>query len=236
MPEQGRGFRNFIMDPKSSVMNYIAENIPSGHGVQQPGNAAPGFQQIHSNTARPNDFQNQHQQPTWSQGSQQAGIAPHENTHVQSISGPQAFSSQPYIASNLLPGQHELQEPSAQNTPMPSQAPLEQPLSQTASQYANLRISNASSNQHVPQTLYPGQDHGDSLSSGDYSFGTPSLLPMPKKPAQSAPRIYHRMIQDYEHTRFSFHTAKTGERIERENISLLTSSREQTQWNGISSL
>ena len=35
MAEQNHGFRKFIMDPKSSVMSYIAENIPPERLYQQ---------------------------------------------------------------------------------------------------------------------------------------------------------------------------------------------------------
>ena len=212
-----RGFRKFMLDPKSSFMTYIADNIPPDHLSHQQGsngrlhNGPTNGQQ--PNVQDPNQLQQNYNLTQNPQSQSQDGLMrpPLPNRPSQSnspSSSPRpgyaqpAQSSQmpmntPYIASNISQSNQELsgyagaqtQFPGLQSTSNPSMA--QETMSQQGSQSQYPSIQNSSS------------------STAPLTQGPPQPGARRRNSPQSAPRLYHRMLLEFEVTKKAFFLAKS---------------------------
>ncbi|CAF9942732.1 hypothetical protein IMSHALPRED_004607 [Imshaugia aleurites] len=215
--QNARGFRRFMLDPKNSVMTYIADNIPPEHLSHQQGsngrlqNGPMNSQQ--SNTPDPNrlqqnqvlgqNAQNQSQDdfirpplPTRPSQSNSQSSSPRPG-YAQPVHSSQMPMNTPYIASNVsqanqgpngyagtqsqLPGSHSMSNIAMAPGTMSQQGPQ--------SQYSSLQSSS-------PSTAKLGQ-------------GPPQPGSRRRNSPQSAPRLYHRLILEFEITKKAFFVAKS---------------------------
>ena len=230
--DNNHSFRKFLNDPKTSVMGYIAENIPSdrlGSAAQgQSGRPPPSPRPQHAETQQqqsnlqqsPNQpgnnlgYQNQQEYGIQSGNGGSGYGAQGQLTSSQSISPPlplysQPLSSQAYIASNVR--QHHQADPryGVPHSGISSQVPH---------QHSGLlqSISNlGQSFSHGDSSYNP--DLGYLNSSGQASGPSPAALgqgpPLPgqrrKSSPQSASRMYHRMVLEFEVVKNSYFDARS---------------------------
>lgn len=107
MAEPSHGFRRFLLDPKSSVMTYIANNIPSERPAQQQpgasttpgsGNAGPQMNASHTTQVQPGQQQvGPGQRFHYGQGTSLYAEAPSQQLDL----GPQASFNGPYHSQAL---------------------------------------------------------------------------------------------------------------------------------------
>ena len=201
-----RGFRKFMLDPKSSVMTYIADNMPAEHlSHQQGGNSGLQHGSVHDpNGQQENQLPSQH-----SQGQSQGGFVrpylPHRPSqsnsqsssplpgYAQPVQSTQLPVNSPYIASNLSqanPGSNGY-------TAAQSQLPSSQSL------------SNVSMVQD-PLSQKDSQNH-DSQTTAALGQGPPQPGARRRNSPQSAPRLYHRMILEFDIMKQAFFLAKSRE-------------------------
>ena len=230
--DNNHSFRKFLNDPKTSVMGYIAENIPS----DRLGSAAHGQSGRPPPSPRPQYAETQQQQSNLQQSSNQPGNnlgyqnqqeygiqsgngdsgygAQGQLNGSQSVSPPlplysQPPSSQAYIASNV--SQHHQVDPryGLPHSGISSQVPH---------QHSGLlqSISNlGQSFSHGDSSYNP--DLGYLNSSGQASGPSPAALgqgpPLPgqrrKSLPQSASRMYHRMVLEFEVVKNSYFDARS---------------------------
>ena len=216
MAEQNHGFRKFILDPKSSVMSYIADNMPAGHSAQHPAFPVLGLEQ-NANMNTQSQLYPPHLPPsslTHTQaGMQWSGQLPTPNLQQAASTQPTVFPQmsnfQPYMASNLSsPNYHNVERPVAQSqlTSLVPQSSIEQDDSQATVQQGLSKPGN------LHQTLQPDSNinHGLVSSSSVGNFGIESLSLMPKQSTSlSTARQYHRMILNYELVKSKFFGAKS---------------------------
>ena len=230
--DNNHSFRKFLNDPKTSVMGYIAENIPA----DRMGNTAQGQSGRPFASPHPQYAEMQHQQASSQQGPNQPG----NNLGYQNqqgygsesgnggpsygaqghINGPQRFSppplnsqppsSQPHVASNL--SQHQLVDPRYEipQSEATSQVPTHQHSGLLHSiSHLGQSLSSRGDQTYNPQLGYlnsSGQASGPSLTV--LGHGPPLPGQRRKSSPQSASRMYHRMILDFEVVRNSYFDAK----------------------------
>ena len=220
--ESSRGFRRFMLDPKSSVMNYIADNIPSEHLSHQQGSNGRVQQHGPANGQQANiqDANGFQQNQTLGQNSQhqaQDGFMhshlPHRPSQVNSqtssprpgyaqpVQSPQLPIAAPYTASNLTHAHQGVDGSAGAQSQFPS--------SQSAS---NLSLAQEPTIQQGPQTQYSSIQNGGQ-STATLGQGPPEPGARRKNSPQSAPRLYHRMVLQYEITKKAFFKAKLGKTI-----------------------
>lgn len=216
--QNSRGFRKFMLDPKSSVMTYIADNIPPDHLSHQQGSNGRPPNGPMNNSQQPNlqdpnrlqqnqilsqNPQNQSQdglmrpplptrpsQSNTPSSSPRPGYAgPVQNSHMP--------TNAPYIASNIS------QASQGQNGYSGAQSQI--PDSQSMS---NSSMAQESMSQEGPQSNYSSiQDSHPSI--GTIGQGPPQPGARRRNSPQSAPRLYHRMVLEYEITKQAFFAAKS---------------------------
>lgn len=216
--QNSRGFRKFMLDPKSSVMTYIADNIPPDHlSHQQGSNGRPQNGPVNNsqqpNIQGPNPLQQNQILSQNPQNQSQDGFMrpplpsrPSQSNSPSSSPRPgyarPAQSSQmpmdtPYIASNISQAsQGQNGYPGVQ-----SQIPGSQSMS-------NLSMAQESMSQEGPQSKYPSIQNS-SPSIGTIGQGPPQPGARQRNSPQSAPRLYHRMVLEYEITKQAFFAAKS---------------------------
>ena len=222
--ESSRGFRKFMLDPKSSVINYIADNIPSEHSSHQQGstgrlqhgpangqqpsvqaaNGLPQSQILGHNTQdqAQDGFMHSHLPHRPSQVNSQSSPRPSYEQPVQSTQMP---VNAPYIASNLG---HAHQGKDGSQSQFPS--------SQSVS---NLSLAQEPTSQPGPQGQYSSVQNGGQ-STTTLRQGPPEPGVRRKNSPQSAPRLYHRMMLEYEMTKKAFFAAKSRKTASLHNKSL----------------
>ena len=183
------GFRKFIVDPKSSVMSYLAENMAAQQLNQQqqsPGANGPlqNNSQHYNNTPSngpPNSFQSQSSTPqgslTPSQIDQTGGRVPSPSVKP----GNPLPSFSPYVASNLGPNAGQVSGEYASGLPVQNQDPFRhhQSFSSRLHEHIDNGISDALSMTHLGKVPpIPGSTRRAS--------------------PHSAPRLYSRMVLDFE--------------------------------------
>ena len=206
------------MDPKSSVMNYIAENMPAGYPTQQPGSPTPVAQ--NSTMATPHNQAQHFPQGSFVQAQAtvpwtgQMPIAVSQSTaSVNPAASSQVQNLTPYFASNLNSstyentGKHTVRP---QTTASQPQGSLEQDYSLAAVPLTSQGFIHPGSAHQT--TRVDSSDHGfvDSLSKEELSLSSLSLMPK-QNTSQSAPRQYHRMVLNFELVKSNFLAAKTRE-------------------------
>ena len=216
--QNSRRFRRFMLDPKSSVMTYIADNIPPEHLSHQQGSNGRLQNGPMNNSQQPkiSDPNRLQQNQVLSQNPQvqlQDGLMrPPLPTRPSQSNSPSSSprpgyarptqSSQipmdtPYIASNISQAnQGQNGYPGAQSQ-IPSSHSMseismtQEPISQAGPQSQYSSIQNSS-----PPAAIIGQ-------------GPPQPGARRRNSPQSAPRLYHRMVLEYEITKQAFLAAKS---------------------------
>ncbi len=212
MAEQSRSFRKFMLDPKSSVMTYIADNIPQAH---QQGDPGPGISQYNSITGQQADT---HDTNMIQQNLGQSHANPSQSSfgHPQDSYQTNSTVSQP---SGLQPAYAQ----QAQNSQVPfGQAYIASNLNQPVSKPANNSIVQSVSRPDPPQWQIGGQDtfsqqatpmqdpmaHNNAQSVNSLPSGPPPAGARRVTSPQSAQRQYHRMVLDFERAKNIFSVAQ----------------------------
>ena len=199
-------------------MTYIADNIPPDHlSHQQGSNGRPQNGPVNNsqqpNIQGPNPLQQNQILSQNPQNQSQDGFMrpplpsrPSQSNSPSSSPRPgyarPAQSSQmpmdtPYIASNISQAsQGQNGYPGVQ-----SQIPGSQSMS-------NLSMAQESMSQEGPQSKYPSIQNS-SPSIGTIGQGPPQPGARQRNSPQSAPRLYHRMVLEYEITKQAFFAAKS---------------------------
>ena len=213
MTDHNRSLRNFFTDPKTSVMTYIADNIPSDHLNHQQGDIH--FQRPHHISSSQGEFGRPQD------GMQQVGAIAHSSppNTFSMLPAPvsQTQFNQPYVASNL---QHPGEGSGIGSALNFSNSSLSPPLPPTGTslptvtgQLATLGFGYQTPGQQIPQ-MQPSPEVSqmtqDSLTENKRPLPLPSPMPRQKAPPQSAPRIYHRMVLNFEMSRNGFLAAKSS--------------------------
>lgn len=206
-----------MLDPKSSVMTYIADNIPPDHlSHQQGSNGRPQNGPINNqqpNLQDPNRFQQNQTLGQNPQNQSQDGLMrpPLPNRLSQSnspSSSPRpgyaqpAQSSQmpmntPYIASNISQASQGLSGYVGAQSQLPGSQSM-----------TSLPMAQDSMSQQGPQSQYSSIQNG-SPSTATMGQGPPQPGARRRNSPQSAPRLYHRMVLEYEITKQAFFAAKS---------------------------
>ena len=213
MAEQTRGFRNFILDPKSSVMSYIADNIPQSH---QHGDSGLSNSQHNSSTSQQGD-------PNNPNGIQQNLGQSHINLSQGSFGHPQD-SYQPNAAVSQSSSLQPAYAQQAQSSQVPfGQAYIASNLNQPISKPANNPILESVPRPNPPQwqigdqnpysqQATPMQDpitHNNDQSVNSVLNGPPPVGVRRVTSPQSAQRQYHRMVLDFERAKNVFSVAQS---------------------------
>ena len=195
MADQTRGFRKFVLDPKSSVMTYLADNISQAH---QQGDPSLGSSQQNLGQSHVNLSQSSFGHP---QDSYQPNAAVSQSSSLQPAYAQQAQSSQvpfgqAYIASNL-------------NQPISS--PASNPLLESVPRPDPPQWQNGGQNSYSQQAT-PKQDpmaHNKAQSINSLPNGPPPAGARRVTSPQSAQRQYHRMVLDFERAKNVFSVAQS---------------------------
>ncbi|KAL8789033.1 MAG: hypothetical protein Q9195_006999 [Heterodermia aff. obscurata] len=241
MAEQNHGFRKFIMDPKSSVMTYLAENIPQERLSQQQNGTHVAQNNLHqspqlANQTSAQSQSGQHLDPAhqYNEDSnahlrpvdhlQPAGsISQHNSPQLAYVNPTQsAFASNGVIYSSAenVQGQAPIVSGTISNghyVPYP-----ETPLGYHAAGYEQQIESNsgpAQAQNLIPHQAVPQQPQYTSRQNNSQSVSaiSPSTPSRPKTltPCSKATsRLYYRTLLDFETTKFAFFLAKTGDRTQ----------------------
>lgn len=211
-----RGFRKFMLDPKSSVLTYIADNIPPEHMSHQQGSngrlqsGAMNSQQ--PNVQDPNRFQqnqnlgqtpqNQSQDnlmrpplPTRPSQSNSPSSSPRPG-YAQPVQSSQMPMNTPYIASNMVQPNQGLNGYAGAQSQLPG-----------SESTSNLSMAQESMSQQDPQGRFSSIQNS-SPSTAIMGQGPPQPGARRRNSPQSAPRLYHRMMLDFEITKKAFFTAR----------------------------
>jgi len=232
------------MDPKATVMTYIADNIPQdqlsqqqGHfgngkipmnsmnsengGLQAPTQAPPSQpgNQSHNNSMRP-------QPPPQQQNRMNsASQSPPQQTDAQPAQSLQVSSGIPYLASNLTNSDMSnstVQLPNGSQGQMSANPPFANPMAHQASPNLGQFYP---SHQNIPLQTHDQFENIQSDAQGRESFGQKASLAntRPTDSAESARKSYHRLFLDWERTKLLFFNAKSRECTKRMlALSLLT--------------
>lgn len=215
--QNSRGFRKFMLDPKSSVMTYIADNIPPEHLSHQQGSNNGRLQNGQQpNVQDPNrlpqsqipgqDCQNQSQDnlmrpplPTRPSQSNSQSSSPRPG-YAQPVQSSQMPMNTPYIASNVGAVSPGLNAYAGAQSQLPGSQSM-----------SNLSVAQESMSQQGPQGQYSSIQNG-SPSAATLGQGPPQpgMRRMRRRSLpQSAPRLYHRMMLEFEITKKAFFAAKS---------------------------
>ena len=201
MAEQSRSFRKFILDPKSSVMTYIADNIPQGHQQGDPGLGSSYHHSIASQQADTHDpnrvQQNLGQNHT---NLSQSSFGHSQDSYQTNPAGSQISSPQPTYAQQT------------QNSQLPlGQAYIASNLNQSVSKLADNPILQSVPRPEPPQWQIGGQNslqepmgHNNAQSVNSSLSGPPPVGARRVTSPQSAQRQYHRMVLDFERAKNAF--------------------------------
>ena len=210
MAEQTRSFRKFMMDPKSSVMTYIADNIPQGH---QQGDAGLGSSYHHSlagqqaDTHDPNRIQQNLGQSHANLSSSSFGHS--QNSYQANPAVSEPSSSQPAYAQQ------------AQTSQVPyGQAYIASNLNQSVSKPADNPILQSVPRPDPPQWQIGGQNamqdhmgHNTAQSVNSSLSGPPPAGARRVTSPHSAQRQYHRMVLDFERAKNVFSVAQSRKAV-----------------------
>ena len=206
MAEQSRSFRKFILDPKSSVMTYIADNIPQAHQQGEPGFGGPHHNSIAGQQADAHD-------PTRIQ--QNLGQS-HANLSQSSIGHPQnPYQPNPAISQTTSPQPAYAQQ--AQNLQEPfGQAYITSNLNQPVPKPTINPILQSVPRPDPPQWQIGGQSsmqdpmgHKNAQNVNSLPGGPPPAGARRVTSPQSAQRQYHRMVLDFERAKNGFSIAQS---------------------------
>lgn len=222
--DPNHGFRKFLNDPKTSVMGYIAENIPADrlpHAAQvgrPPVSPRPQYADMQLSCEGQDSNQGYQNQQEYAQ-SGNGGLGHGAQGQWNGLPGfslPPSFSepptSQGYIASNL--SQHQVDP----------RYGIAQP--QGADQVPHQHSGLFQSFSHLGHSL---SSHGDPAYSQELGYlnasgqavrpssaalgqGPPLPGARRKSSPQSASRTYHRMILEFESNKNSYYTARARKR------------------------
>ncbi len=210
-----RGIRKFILDPKGSVMTYIADNIPSDHLSHPQGSngtlqhASLNSQQ--SNLQDPNLLQQNQIVSQNPQNQSQDGFMRPHSPHRPGQMNSQSSSPRPGYAQPV------------QNTQLPATIPyiasnLSQGLDGYAGAQGQLPGSQSSPNVSMAQGSMTHQDlQSHSSQAPILEQGPPQPGARRRNSPQSTPRLYHRMVLEFEATKTAFFTAKSGKTLSLHN-------------------
>ena len=215
--QNSRGFRKFMLDPKSSVMTYIADNIPPEHMSHQQGSNGrlqndpmngqqPNVQdpnRLQQNQILNQNPQNQSQDslmrpplPNRPSQSNSPSLSPRPG-YAQPVQSSQMPMNTPYIASNMSHANQGLNGYSGAQTHLPGvQSMSNIPMSQENMSQQGLQSQYSSLQNERPSIASVGQ-------------GPPPPGARRRNSPQSAPRLYHRMMLDFEITKKSFFAARS---------------------------
>ena len=217
MAEQSRSFRKFILDPKSSVMTYIADNIPQAHQQGEPGHGSSHHDSIAGQQADiydPNRVQQNlgqshanlssssfgHSQDSYQPNPAVSQSTSPQHTYAQQAQNSQMSSSQAYLASNLnQPASKPANNPIVQSVPRPDppqwQVGGQNPLSQQATPVQDLMA------------------HNNAQNVNSLPIGPPPAGARRATSPQSAQRQYHRMVLDFERAKNVFSVAQSRKAV-----------------------
>ena len=195
MADQTRGFRKFVLDPKSSVMTYLADNISQAHQQGDPnlGSSQQNLAQSHVNLS-----QNSFGQP---QDSYQPNTAVSQSSFLQPAYAQQPQSSQApfgqaYTASNL---NQPISSPA--NKPLLESVPRPDP--------PQWQIGGQNSNSQQTTPMQRPMAHNNAQSINSLPNGPPPAGARRVTSPHSAQRQYHRMVLDFERAKNVFSVAQS---------------------------
>jgi len=225
MAQQNRGFRSFMLDPKSSVLNYIAENLPPDHRQQgitpndhtqssvvygpHDGSSAayvPSLQPEHrDHQGQPNSVSQPFIQPT---GTIAPSLSPRP-VDAQSAQGMYSPLMHPQVVSNSsCHATPETQQTGVQQPQGSSQTSFSRPLVQQGGSDMN-QLSTHQQDPRSQTSEVTSQNHNNGPLSGHSALSPPPAGSMKKSPPQSAQRLYHRMFLSFEASKSAFLAAKS---------------------------
>lgn len=211
-----------MSDPKSSVLTYIAENLPPDHRQQ---GTTPSHQTQSGTSYAPHNgnsaayVPSSHPENQYQQG-QPSSIS-------QSFIQPNATvapSSSPSIDAQLAQGMHSplmrpqvVSNPSRQATPELQQTGAQQPQEFVQTSFSRPLVQQEGTGM-VQQSTYQqdprsrpsevtSQNHGNKFSSGHSMLSPPPAGPRKRSSPQSAQRLYHRIFLDFETSKIAFFAA-----------------------------
>lgn len=213
-----------MSDPKSSVLTYIAENLPPDH--RQQGTTPSHHTQSSAAYVPPNGnsaayVPSSHPENQYQQG-QPSSIS-------QSFIQPNAavlLSLSPSINAQLAQGMHSplmhpqvVSNPSRQATPELLQPGAQQPQELVQTSFSRPLVQQEGTGM-VQQSMYQqdprsrpsemtSQNHCNEVSSGHSMLSPPPAGPRKKSSPQSAQRLYHRIILDFETSKIAFFAARS---------------------------
>ena len=215
--QNNHGFRKFILDPKSSVMTYIADNIPPEHMSHQQGSSGrlqggpingPQSSVQDPNRLQQNQILSQSSQyqsqddfmhpplPTRPSQSNSQSASPRPG-YAQPVQNSQMPMSTPYVASNVSQANQGLNAYAGAQTQLPGSQSISNPsMAQETMSQQGLQSHFSSVQNGTPSTATVGQ-------------GPPQPGARRRNSPQSAPRLYHRMMLEYEMTKKAFFLAKS---------------------------
>lgn len=215
--QNNRGFRKFMLDPKSSVMTYIADNIPPEHMPHHQGSSGRlqggPMNSQQSSLQDPNRLQqnqilsqtpqNQSQddfmrpplptRPSQS-NSQSASLRP---GYAQPVQNPQMPTNTPYLASNVSQANQGLNGYAGAQSQLPGSQSM-----------SDLSMAQETMSQQGPQSQFLSVQNG-TPSTATLGQGPPQPGARRRNSPQSAPRLYHRMMLEFEITKNAFFLAKS---------------------------
>ena len=206
MAEQSRSFRKFILDPKSSVMTYIADNIPQAHQQGEPGFGGSHHHSIagqQADTYDPNRIQ------------QNLGQS-HANLSQSSLGHPQnSYQPNPAISQSTSPQPAYAQQTQDLQTPF-GQAYVASNLNQPVTKPTIDPILQSIPRPDPPQWQLGGKNsmqdpmgHNNAHSVNFLPGGPPPAGARRVTSPQSAQRQYHRMVLDFERAKNVFSVAQS---------------------------
>ena len=213
---RGGGIRKFMNDPKSSVMNYLAENMAAQHLQQQQLQQNPGTSGLQQSNS-PYGQQYPHQGSNGLSGQFQNNSNASQTSLTQSQVG---HSGSGFQTSSPQPGYSQ-----------PSQNPHILPSVPYLGSNISSNVDQPSETHSGEESVHPDIQHQNSQTQGQQQFGQSlvgdiSMTNLGKAPPtssmkhnsspQSATRLYHRMNLDFEATKGAFFNAKSRERKFRE--------------------
>lgn len=210
MAEQSRSFRKFILDPKSSVMTYIADNIPQTHQQGEPGQGSSNESYINgqqTDTHDPNRIQQ-------NLGQSHANLSSSSFGHSQDL-----YQPNPAISQSSFPQPTYAQQ--AQNPQVPlGQAYIASNLSQPAHKPADNPIVQSIPRPDPPQwqvglqnLMHDHLGHNNAQSVNSLLSGPPPAGARRVTSPQSAQRQYHRMILDFDRAKNVFSVAQSRKAV-----------------------
>lgn len=203
------GIRKFINDPKSSVMSYLAENMAAQHLQQQ-------MQQQNQTTSGPPQTNSSYGQHYGSQSSNglSSQFQSNGNASQTSLAQSQTGLSEAVLQASA-PQNNNLQP--NQKTQVPFTTPytasdLASNDSQPSEAYPEPQPGLFQPQRQNPQAQQVSQIKGSEISMTSLGKAPPTSVMKHSMSPQSAPRLYHRMVLDFEVAKSIFLTARARKR------------------------